>query len=646
MPHMEGIFINGEKAKFHPEDILDTDASQYTEEIGESVTAYLTEHITNPSNPPIDTSLSIAGAAADAKKTGDEISQLKSEFTDINAELADLRVGAGGRTYNSAGAAVRGQISDLKTTLNSTQNDLESLGDGLIVETETKITDLTVHSGYRYDGSGTLVSVTPSIGTAEAVEIPVTAGQKIHWVCYYANQNSTYNVKYLMSDNSIVADTNYTTGGANEYTFVVPTNCVKLLVSCWVISNVGNTFYLVSKNITSAKSYTDTLVASTKTAIEADADKLYLDKVDGIVPEHPALFNPNNIITGYWYNTTTGAVASNSDRFIQPLVPCKPNTTYTKRTCNVCIYDSARNFISTVLWNGGNTFTTPANAAYLGVSMTTSILSFVRLIEANIPTGDIAQTSAQLSPSQIKTIVVSKDGVGEYNSLTKAIVSNSNKKVRIEVRAGEYDLFDEYEEYYGTGFFDDDSFSNEGLVINNGTEIIMDSLAVVKFNYTGENSRVTVYFSPFKFSGSGGILRGGQIICSNCRYAIHDDTYSSPHDKRIIDGVYIYYRSSRNVAIGGGLGYSSDVELKNCYVDSGAVGYGVFYHNSSYEGSQSMVKIHDNFFTAGIYIQPYGPSELVSKALVSNNKAPAVARITTSMTEDNFELIAWNNDTN
>ena len=83
MPHMEGIFINGEKAKFHPEDILDTDASQYTEEIGESVTAYLTEHITNPSNPPIDTSLSIAGAAADAKETGDELTQLKSELTTL-----------------------------------------------------------------------------------------------------------------------------------------------------------------------------------------------------------------------------------------------------------------------------------------------------------------------------------------------------------------------------------------------------------------------------------------------------------------------------------------------------------------------------------------------------------------------------------
>ena len=85
MPHMEGIFINGEKAKFHPEDILDTAASQYTEEIGESVTAYLDEHLTNPTNPPIDTSLSIAGAAADAKRTGDELTQLKNTLIDNNA---------------------------------------------------------------------------------------------------------------------------------------------------------------------------------------------------------------------------------------------------------------------------------------------------------------------------------------------------------------------------------------------------------------------------------------------------------------------------------------------------------------------------------------------------------------------------------
>ena len=45
-----------------------------------AVSDYLDEHLTNPTDPPIDTSLSIAGAAADAKKTGDELSDLKEEL--------------------------------------------------------------------------------------------------------------------------------------------------------------------------------------------------------------------------------------------------------------------------------------------------------------------------------------------------------------------------------------------------------------------------------------------------------------------------------------------------------------------------------------------------------------------------------------
>ena len=40
------------------------------------ITSWLNDHISNPSNPPIDTSLSVAGAAADAKATGDVFSDL------------------------------------------------------------------------------------------------------------------------------------------------------------------------------------------------------------------------------------------------------------------------------------------------------------------------------------------------------------------------------------------------------------------------------------------------------------------------------------------------------------------------------------------------------------------------------------------
>ena len=52
------------------------------------VTAWLTANITNPSNPPIDKSLTIENAAADAKVTGDKINSLKEDLD----ELVDLKV--------------------------------------------------------------------------------------------------------------------------------------------------------------------------------------------------------------------------------------------------------------------------------------------------------------------------------------------------------------------------------------------------------------------------------------------------------------------------------------------------------------------------------------------------------------------------
>lgn len=58
----------------------------------QAVTDYLDEHLTNPSNPPIDTSLTIAGAAADSKETGSRITDLKSGFSELSARLSALGV--------------------------------------------------------------------------------------------------------------------------------------------------------------------------------------------------------------------------------------------------------------------------------------------------------------------------------------------------------------------------------------------------------------------------------------------------------------------------------------------------------------------------------------------------------------------------
>lgn len=80
---MDGIFVNGQKATFHPEDILSGDASAYTQEIGTAVEEWLEENVTG-GEQVTDTTLTLPGVPADAKKTGDEIDELKEEFSWLN----------------------------------------------------------------------------------------------------------------------------------------------------------------------------------------------------------------------------------------------------------------------------------------------------------------------------------------------------------------------------------------------------------------------------------------------------------------------------------------------------------------------------------------------------------------------------------
>ena len=54
-----------------------------------AVSDYLDEHLTNPTNPPLDTSLEIAGAAADSKATGDKLSELKEGLNALGLSVVD-----------------------------------------------------------------------------------------------------------------------------------------------------------------------------------------------------------------------------------------------------------------------------------------------------------------------------------------------------------------------------------------------------------------------------------------------------------------------------------------------------------------------------------------------------------------------------
>lgn len=76
-------------------DLSESDYSLFEEAIqGTSLAAikagvqeWMDENLTDPTDPIVDASLSLSGAAADAKKTGDEISSLKSALDDLEEQI-------------------------------------------------------------------------------------------------------------------------------------------------------------------------------------------------------------------------------------------------------------------------------------------------------------------------------------------------------------------------------------------------------------------------------------------------------------------------------------------------------------------------------------------------------------------------------
>jgi len=77
----------------------------------------------NAAENVFDTSLSIIHCAADAKAVGQELEILRQRLNNlataqtVNNELVDMRVGADGTTYDSAGDAMREQIKNISTAV-------------------------------------------------------------------------------------------------------------------------------------------------------------------------------------------------------------------------------------------------------------------------------------------------------------------------------------------------------------------------------------------------------------------------------------------------------------------------------------------------------------------------------------------------
>jgi len=137
----------------------------------------------------------------------DNIIALPDGSTTADAELTDIRVGADGVTYPTAGDAVRGQVTDLKSTLNE-------LEDAVIGNTDNTFPLTFISGSYKSLATGKVLEIFHSSDVDKQVKvISTTVFNAPCDVILTAKSGYRFNVFY--SENSVIKDT---TGRVTSFT--------------------------------------------------------------------------------------------------------------------------------------------------------------------------------------------------------------------------------------------------------------------------------------------------------------------------------------------------------------------------------------------------------------------------------------------
>lgn len=243
---------------------------------------------------------------------------------------------------------------------------------------------------------------------------------------------------------------------------------------------------------------------------------------------------------------------------------------------------------------------------------------------------------------------------GSILSTLKNAYANGHKKIIVE--AGIYDVIADYKNVYGEAFFD--LYSNyegadqflRGLWVEN-MEIVFSPGAKVVCHYTGDNTNVVDYFSPFA-CGNNAIIDGLVLDSSRCRYGIHPDfNHGSDVSTMVIRNCDIKHvkNTSSEQAIGAGFGEHVEWLIENTVFHSTQYCPVVRVHNHVSGDACSRLTVRNCYIDgAGYFLfNSYSTSEKLSQVIVSGcsyASEPVTGHELTNTTPVNIKLYKFANE--
>ena len=362
------------------------------------------------------------------------------------------------------------------------------------------------------------------------------------------------------------------------------------------------------------------------------------DKMEGVNVNR---FNPSTIISGI-YVSLKGSTESNANFFTSaPIAVTSEETIHCENVTIAAYYDNNMNWISTKAMNNSEIvkvdIVIPSDVCYVKICCKSSLIDSVRF------------GTYETLEETLKYVIVGIGGT--FTKLTdalKAARTSQYKGATFLVQAGTYDIISEL----GSDFWDNYSDYTDSNDMNLGNDVtwIFSPNAHVVCIYTGSNTNVKTYFSPFNsLSAASGsfMIDGLNLVADGVRYAIHDDiSGKGGYEQHIYKNCEI---TNRKRAIGAGFGADMFVEINNCIFhneDSGTES--VSWHNSIANGNKRLV-IKDCVFEGSgntLRVTHYGDYDTKALVLASGNlwkSAPVVTFENASAMYENIKLKEWNN---